>query len=186
MAIRIKSHWHDEDADRSLDEIASAAAYISWRIGKEMAINLHGEDFIFESDEQRIAVITEYLLFQLQIIDRVAYERLSLSIDDRKSLVIALAKGMAVHLQDNCEDLLGSGDYMTPFFQKINERGSEYSEFNFSNDGPSYPFYRHLGYLIQKIMGDTQENRWVIDQVMDKDGPEINRQIMQSIDNLFE
>jgi hypothetical protein len=44
---------------------------------------------------------------------------------------------------------------------------------------------RHLGYEIQQIMGESQENRWVIDQVMDKDGIEIDREIRRSIANLF-
>jgi hypothetical protein len=35
-------------------------------------------------------------------------------------------------------------------------------------------------------MGETQENRWVIDQVMDKDGVEIDREIRRAVDNLFE
>lgn len=186
MALRIKSYWHDEDTDRSLDEIASAAAYIAWRISKEMAINLHGKDFVYESDEQRMGVIIEYLLFQLQIIDRLAHDKLKLELEDRKELVIALAKKMSIHVQDNSEDLFGEGDYVVPFIQKINQRGAEYSEFSFTDNQPSYPFYRHLGSLIQKIMGDSQENRWVIDQVMDVDGPDINRQIIRSLANLFD
>ena len=48
------------------------------------------------------------------------------------------------------------------------------------------PFMRHLGFEIQQIMGDSQENRWVIDQVMDKDGIEINREIRRAVQNLFE
>ena len=45
---------------------------------------------------------------------------------------------------------------------------------------------RHLGYEIQQIMGESQENRWVIDQVMDKDGVEIDREIRRAVGNLFE
>ena len=37
-------------------------------------INLHGEDFIYETDEQRMAVITEYLIFQLQLPVHVKYD----------------------------------------------------------------------------------------------------------------
>ena len=72
MALRIKSRWHDDGAERSVDEIASALAFISWRIAKDKAINLHGEDYIYDSDEQRMDVIVEYLIFQLQIVDRLA------------------------------------------------------------------------------------------------------------------
>jgi len=67
-------------------------------------------------------------------------------------------------------------DYVKPFIAKINQRGAEYAELAYHDDGPSYPFMRHLGYEIQQIMGESQENRWVIDQVMDKDGVEIDRE----------
>jgi len=186
MALRIKSHWHDDDAERSLEEIAGALAFISWRIAKDKAINLHGEDFIYETDAQRMAVISEYLVFQLQIVDRIAHSRLGLNDDARRQLVVNLAKHLAGHLQDNCTDILGQGDYVKPFVDLMNQRGAEYADFKYTDDGPSYPFMRHLGYEIQQVMGETQANRWVIDQVMDKDGIEVDRDIKRAISNLFE
>jgi hypothetical protein len=186
MALRIKSRWHDDDAERSLEEIAGALAFISWRIAKDKAINLHGEDFIYETDEQRMAVITEYLIFQLQIVDRIAHNRLGLNDEERRQLVVTLAKHLAGHLQDNCNDVLGPGNYVQPFVELMNQRGMEYADFNYTEDGPSYPFMRHLGYEIQQVMGETQANRWVIDQVMDKDGIEVDREISRAISNLFE
>ncbi|HPQ25203.1 MAG: hypothetical protein H6956_14005 [Chromatiaceae bacterium] len=186
MALRIKSRWHDDDAERSLDEIAGALAFIGWRIAKDKAINLHGEDFVYQDDEQRFAVIVEYLIFQLQIVDRLALMELDLSDDDRRQLVITLARHLAGHLRDNSVDIFGPGDYVGPFIEKMNQRGQEYAEFTYYEDGPSYPFMRHLGFEIQQIMGDSQENRWVIDQVMDRDGIEINREIRRAVQNLFE
>ena len=50
MALRIKAYWHDDEQDRSLDEVAGAIAFNAWRISKENAINLHGEDFVYEND----------------------------------------------------------------------------------------------------------------------------------------
>ena len=186
MALRIKSHWHDDDAERSLDEIAGALAFISWRIAKDRAINLHGEDYVYDSDEQRFAVIIEYLIFQLQIVDRIASISLELADQDRQQLVVTLAKHLAGHLHDNSVDIFGPGDYVGPFIKKLNQRGTEYAELNYTEEGPSYPFMRHLGYEIQQVMGDSQENRWVIDQVMDRDGLEIDREIRRAIANLFE
>ena len=186
MALRIKSRWHDDDAERSLEEIAGALAFISWRIAKDKAINLHGEDFVYENDEQRMGVITEYLLFQLQVVDRIAHISLELETKDRKQLVIKLAKHLAGHLQENCSEILGKGDYVMPFVEKMNKRSKEYADFNYTKDGPSYPFMRHLGFEIQQVMGETHENRWVIDQVMDKDGLEVDKEIRKAIENLFE
>jgi len=186
VALRIKSHWHDDDAERSLDEIAGALAYIGWRIAKDRAINLHGQDYVYETDEQRFGVITEYLIFELQIVDRLAVMELELGEEDRQKLVVTIAKHLAGHLHDNSVDIFGPADYVGPFIEKLNQRSSEYAEYNYTQDGPSYPLMRHLGYEIQKIMGKSQENRWVIDQVMDKDGVEIDREIRRAVGNLFE
>jgi len=186
VALRIKSHWHDDDAERSLEEIAGALAYISWRIAKDRAINLHGQDYLYESDEQRFGVIMEYLIFQLQIIDRLAIMELQLSDEDRQQLVVAVAKHLAGHLHDNSVDIFGPGDYVGPFIRKLNQRSNEYAEFKYTQDGPSYALMRHLGYEIQQVMGESQENRWVIDQVMDKDGGEIDREVRRAVSNLFE
>jgi hypothetical protein len=186
MALRIKSRWHDDEAERSLEQIAGALAFIIWRIAKERAINLHGQDYVYESDEQRFAVITEYLIFQLQIVERITVLSLDLPDDKRRKLIISLAKGLAGHLQDNSVDIFGPGDYVGPFIEKMNAQGADYAELNYTEDGPSYPFMRQLGYQIQQIMGESQENRWVIDQVMDRDGIEIDREIRRAITNLFE
>jgi hypothetical protein len=186
VALRIKSRWHDDGQDRSIEEIAGALAFIIWRIAKDKAINLHGQDFVYEDDQQRMAVIVEYLIFQLQITDRLARDRIGLDDDTRQALIIGLAKKLAGHVQDNSQDILGPGDYVQPFVAKLNERGVEYSEFSYNDDGPSYPFMRHLGFEMQQIMGDSQENRWVIDQVMDKDGYDVDKELRRAVDNLFD
>lgn len=186
MALRIKSHWHNDESDRSLDEIGSALAFNAWRISKDKAINLHGEDFVYDTDEQRMAVITEYLIFQVQVVDRMAHLALELDDEGRRTLIVSFVKNLAAYMQDNSEDLFGPGDYGSPFIAALNERAGEYAEFSFNNDGPSYPFYRHLGHEIQMIMGEEGENRWVIDQVMDKDGPEIAKKMMRVIVDLTE
>jgi hypothetical protein len=185
VALRIKSRWHDDEQDRSIEEIAGALAFIIWRIAKDKAINLHGQDFVYDSDEQRMAVIVEYLIFQLQITDRLARDRLGLDDETRQALIIGLAKKLAGHVQDNSLDLFGPGDYVPPFIEKLNTRGAEYSQFSYNVDGPSYPFMRHLGFEMQQIMGDSQANRWVIDQVMDKDGYEVDKELRRAVDNLF-
>jgi hypothetical protein len=184
VAIRIKSHWNNEEAERSPLEIASALAYIAWRIAVDKAISLHCERFVYESDAQRLAVIREYLLFLIQVADRLAAERLGL--EDRRILVTALARKIIEHVQDNSQDLLGPGDYASPFIQSLNTRSDEYADFQLAEDGPSYAFLRHLGFEIQSLMGQGAENRWVIDQVMDKDGYEAYKTFARAFANLFE
>lgn len=183
MALRIKSHWWNDEATRSLPEIASALAAIAWRISVEKAINLHCERFIYRDDVQRLAVIQEYLFFLIQVGDRLAHARLG--DEERRALVTRFAAKVVEHVQDNSRDLLGDGDYARPFIERLNERSDEYASFALNDDGPSYAFLRHLGHEIQTLMGQIEENRWVIDQVMDKDGYEAYRTFAKAFANLF-
>jgi len=184
MALRIKSHWWNEDQERSLPEVATALAFIAWRISVEKAINLHCERFVYGGDEQRMAVIREYLVFLIQIADRLAHGMLDDK--DRRTLITSFAKTVIEHVQDNSQDLFGPGDYGAPFVDLLNARSEEYADYQLADDGPSYAFLRHLGFEVQKIMGDQQENRWVIDQVMDKDGWDAHKQFSRAFRNLFD
>jgi hypothetical protein len=184
MALRIKSHWWNDEAERSLPEIASALAFIAWRLSVDKAINLHCERFVYEDDRQRMAVIQEYLIFLIQIADRRAHDIMGQ--DDRRALITDFAKKVTQHVQENSEDLFGPGDYGSAFIDTLNGRSAEYAQFKLADDGPSYPFLRHLGYEIQSLMGREEENRWVIDQVMDKDGWDAYKQFSRAFGNLFE
>jgi len=150
----------------------------------EKAINLHCERFVYSDDVQRLRVIQEYLVFLIQIADRLGHERLE--DEDRRTLVTALARKVVEHVQDNSQDLLGPGDYGSPFIALLNRRSEDYAEYRLADDGPSYPFLRHLGFKIQKLMGEDQENRWVIDQVMDKDGWDAYKTLSTAFRDLFE
>jgi hypothetical protein len=185
LAIRIKSQWHDEDATRSPDEIGGAIAFIAWRIAMDKAVTLHGENFIYQNDAQRLAVMAEYLTFAVQITDRLIHKMIDEQ--NRVATITALVLKLADHYRDNATDLLGADDHANHLIALNNQRSKEYAEFNFSDEGPSYPFLRHLGSEIQQVMGtDLHQNRWVIDQVMDVDGPEVYKQLSRAIRNLFD
>jgi len=183
VALRIKSHWWNDDQDRSLPEIATALAFIAWRLSVEKAVNLHSERFVYEDDAQRMAVIQEYLVFLIQIADRLSHG--IMDEENRRTLVTTFATKVIEHLQDNSQDLFGNGDYGHPFIDLLNRRSEEYSELQLDDEGPSYAFLRHLGFEIQRVMGKRVENRWVIDQVMDQDGWDAYKQFARAFDNLF-
>jgi hypothetical protein len=184
MAIRIKSHWSNDQAPRALPEVASALAFIAWRIAVDKAITLHCERFVYTDDAQRLAVIGEYLAFLIQVADRLAHARLP--DEERRTLVTSLVRKVIEHVQDNSQDLLGPGNYGSPFVDLLNQRSGEYADFQLDPEGPSYAFLRHLGFEVQRLMGAGQENRWVIDQVMDKDGWEAYRSYAKAFRDLFE
>lgn len=184
MALRIKSHWWNDENERSLGEIGGALAFIAWRIAVDKAISLHCERFVYRDDAQRLTVIQEYLVFLIQIADRLSHGMLS--DEQRRELITAFAKKLVEHVQDNSQDLLGPADYGSPFLSRLNERSAEYAEFSLDEEGPTYPFLRHLGFEIQQLMGSEEENRWVIDQVMDKDGWDAYKRFAKAFRDLFE
>jgi hypothetical protein len=182
MASRIHSKWHHGERERSIEEIAGAIAFNSWKIAQDKTINLRSEQFNQRSELQ-LNITIEYLLFQVQIIDRILHQRLEQ--EARRQLITALVLRLAELVQENSSESLGDGDYGTPFIQLFNQRSTEYAELGLSADGPSYPFLRHLGSQIQQLVGDEQEQRWVIDQVMDRDGMDVYNRVQNSIQNIL-
>lgn len=189
MALRIKSRWTEKaklkPSDELLRENAQALAFIFWRLALDKAKTLHGEDFIYDTDEQRVKVIGEYLAMMLQVADRLAYHRLE--DDARGEFVTTLARRLADHMQDNATDLFGPADYRGPFIDMLNRRSAGYAECGFSLDeGASYGFLHYLGSNVQKVMGsDHHANKWVIDQVMEIDGPEVVEKVSTALADLF-
>jgi hypothetical protein len=111
---------------------------IAWRLALDRTINLHGQDFAYHDDRQRLEVIGEYAIFALQLIDRLADSQIGLDASQRRDLLIQVARRLAGEVQDNSRAVLGAGDYVTPFIQHLNARGGEYAEFGYGADGPSY------------------------------------------------
>ncbi len=183
MKMRIRNKWRDKNRGRSLEDNATSLAYGIWQIALTAAKNLHAEDFVYESDEQRIAVIAEYTIFLVHVADRLAFEKMEEQ--NRRNFVVALARKTARHYQRNVEDIMGRGDYRSGYIERLNARVRDYSETPFMDGSPGYECRRYLGEQIQDVMGMTQINRWVIQQVMDVDAPEAVRHLQTAMDNLL-
>jgi hypothetical protein len=179
---RIKSTWREE-RERSVDEIASALAFIAWRIALEGAKDLHGEGYRYDSDPQRVAVMAEFVAFLVQVADRLCHE--IMADEDREAFVNACARRLADQVQDNLSDLFGPGDYRGPFIETLNSRLADYSELSFADGRPGYDVLRYFGDRVQRVMGRDQTNRWVIDQIMERSGPEAAQSLHRSLLNLL-
>ncbi len=182
--MRTRSKWHKHRRQASLDDNATALAYICWQVALDKTKNLHQQDFVYDSDEQRTAVIAEYLVFLVHVCDRLVYR--DLDQQQRQSFVETLARQTARHYQRNLEDVFGRGeDYTGRYIDTLNARIGEYSECSFDQDRPGYQMVRTLGSRVQDVMGDGQVNRWVIDQIMEIDAPDAVMEIRKALDNLF-
>lgn len=189
MAFRIKSRWaktaKEKVSDDLLNENARALAFIYWCLALDQAKNLHGEDFVYDTDKQRIYVIGEYLAMLVQMSDRIMYARLE--DEDRQRFITILAMRLADHMQDNAVDLFGEGDYRKTFITMLNVRAEGYAETDYSvEDGPSYGFLHYFGSNVHKVLDEKHhDNKWVIDQIMDVDGPETIKKASKALVDLF-
>ena len=192
MAIRIKDKWHHSRRNRptrkSLEDSAGALAFIGWRLALDRAQGLNREGFRFDSDIERVGVINEIVAFEVQVADRIAYE--FLADDDRRAFVNALGRRFADHVQDNLSDLDGAGlegprNYRDAFIAMLNGRQDDYAGLSFENGEPGFDFLRYLGSRVLGVMGEDQTNRWVLDQMVAVEAPEIAEKIANSVLNLL-
>ncbi|MDH3693766.1 MAG: hypothetical protein OER96_04255 [Gammaproteobacteria bacterium] len=182
MKLRIHDKWLNK-REASIEENATSLAYTIWQIALTATKNLYVEDFEFDNDEQRLGVITEYQIFLIHCSDRLAFDQMNE--DARASFVPVLAKESARHLQRNKEDILGRADYRSSFLKLLNQRNMEYAECSFEESKPGYTLFRTFSEKVQNIMGSGQTNRWVIDQIMEIDGPDVASHLSKAMKNLF-
>lgn len=187
MAIRIKDKWHQSRRNRptpkSLRDSAGALAFIGWRVALEKAQNLNKEGFRYDSDVERVGVICELVAFEVQLADRLAYD--FLNDEDREVFVNALGRKFADHVQDNLSDLDEPRNYRDRFIALLNERLSDYATLTFKDGEPGFDALRYLGNKVLAVLGSDQTNRWVIDQVVALDAPEVAEKISKSVVSLL-
>lgn len=187
MAIRIKDKWHQSRRNRptskSLQDSAGALAFIGWRIALEKAQNLNREGFRYDSDIERVKVISEFVAFEIQVADRLAYE--FLDDDDRTIFINALGQRFADHMQENLSDLDGPRNYRDAFVALLNERLGDYASLTFEHGEPGFDFLRYLGAKVLRVLGEDQTNRWVLDQIVAIEAPELAEKIRKSVFNLL-
>ena len=182
--MRIRDRWSKRGPPPSLEDSAVALAYVCWQVALSSTKNLHEQAFDYQHDQQRVAVIQEYLAFLVHSCDRLASE--SMTSGERKVFLDRLAGECARHLQRNTEDVLGPGNYSSPFIDIINARNRVYAQCTFERGEPGYALRRAFGNQIQQLMGQDQTNRWVIDQVIDIDSQESFAQIKRSMQNILD
>nr|VFJ89481.1 MAG: hypothetical protein BECKH772A_GA0070896_1001518 [Candidatus Kentron sp. H]VFJ91021.1 MAG: hypothetical protein BECKH772B_GA0070898_1001318 [Candidatus Kentron sp. H]VFJ97332.1 MAG: hypothetical protein BECKH772C_GA0070978_1001218 [Candidatus Kentron sp. H] len=187
MAYRIKNTWHRSDRNKpslkTLEDNAGAIAYIIWRLSLEGAKGLHGEGFEYLSDKERVGVINEFVAFLVQSTDRLAFERLE--DEDREVFINILGRKLADQIQDNLLDIAGPGNYRRPFIEMLNERLRDYATLSFEDGRPGYDLLRYFGDGVLKTLPANQTNRWVIDQIMDVEGPDVFGKLKESVLNLL-
>ena len=187
--MRIRSKWHTTQRKNNLsrektpETLGGATGIFAWRMAMKHVDAIETAGFELASAEQRFAVLTEFLIYLIQVADREAWLRLDE--DKRGPYVTALALHLANTLDDNQQELLGPGEYRATFIDRLNTEIPEYAEFGYGDNGPGYRFMRYLGEKILAQVGEAQSMRWVIDQVMEIEAPEATQALRKNLDGLM-
>jgi len=164
-------------------DLSSVIGINIWKLARETFIRMEKEGFRFREDTQAINFIEEFLIFQLHITDRMLYGK----VDDaqRAAFVNAVSVHLANSLIDNQTDLLGeNSDYLQQFTRLFNDRFADYAEFKFSDEGPAYSALRYLAHKVAEVLSIT-DDKWVVEQVIDIEAPEVVSKIMPVIDQVL-
>ncbi len=169
----VKTRWRNK-GPRTLADRAGVIGANVWKIALEIFRHMEKEGFRFGSDRLVTDVLTEFIAFQVQLVDRSVYGRLCDA--DRATLIGELARHLAATMENNQFDLFGPGEYRAPFIARLNERSGEYAGFAFVGGEPPPPCLLFLANKVADLLA-AGDNKWVVEQVMDIEAPEMVRLI---------
>lgn len=175
----VKTRWRKKGAPRTLTDRASVIGANVWKIALEIFRHMEKEEFRFGSDRLVTDVMAEFIAFLVQLVDRAVYGRLSDA--DRAILVGEAARHLAATMENNQLDLLGPGEYRKPFIDLLNARSEDYAGFEYSGGEPGFLCLRFFAAKVSDAMASSG-NKWVIEQIMDIEAPEMVRLITKLVD----
>jgi hypothetical protein len=174
----VKTRWRKK-GPRSVEERAGVIGANVWKIALEIFKHMEKEGFRFGSDRMTTEVIAESIAFLVQLADRAVYGRLAE--EERAALIGAVVRHLATTMENNQRDLLGPGEYRKPFIDLLNERFGEYAGFEYSGSEPGYACLRFFAAKVADAMAGG-DNKWVIEQVMEIEAPEMVRLVKKLIE----
>ena len=192
MAVRLKTKWHrSKRSDRNRKGAAQAKTLVDlssviginiWKLAKEAFTHMEKEGYRFKEDQQTMDVVFEFMVYQLQIVDRLLYGKVSE--EERSAFINALAQDLLKTIDINQIELFGPGDYIAPYIERMNERLSNYSDCEFNDKQPSYDFTRYLAQCIAEHM-KISDDKWVVEQVIDIEAPVIIEKIVRVTEDVL-
>jgi len=173
----VKTRWRKQ-GPRTLAERAGVIGANVWKIALEIFRHMEKEGFRFGSDRMTTDVLSECIAFLVQLVDRRVYGRLPEA--ERAALVGEVVRHLAATMENNQRDLLGPGEYQRAFIGLLNERFGEYAEFEYRDGEPGYPCLRFFAGKVADAMA-AGDNKWVVEQVMDIEAPEMVRLVTKLV-----
>ena len=183
--MRIKSHWFKEGREHAPEELAGAVAFTVSKIASNALSNTRKAGFEVEAGPQYFAFLSEFLIFLIQVADRIAYRQFSA--EDRAVFTGTLANRVGDTYAENRGRLLGEDQSLCKqrFIDRLNLRAGEYADFEYAEDGPSFHFSRYLGYCMEQVMSEA-DSFWIIDQMISIEAPDSVEMVERTMKNLSE
>ena len=173
-----KTRWRNKRA-RTLAERAGVIGANVWKISLEIFKHMEKEGFRFGSDRLVTGVLTEFIAFLVQLVDRAVYGKLIEA--DRATLIGEVAGHLAATMENNQLDLFGPGEYRKPFIDLLNTRFAEYAGFECLGGEPGFPCLRYFATRVSDAMASS-DNKWVVEQMMDIEAPEMVRVVKKLVE----
>ena len=173
-----KTRWRNKRA-RTLTERAGVIGANVWKISLEIFKHMEKEGFRFGSDRLVTGVLSEFIAFLVQLVDRAVYGKL-IEVD-RATLIGEVAGHLAATMENNQLDLFGPGEYRKPFVDLLNTRFAEYAGFECPGGEPGFPCLRYFATRVSDAMAGS-DNKWVVEQMMDIEAPEMVRVVKKLVE----
>ena len=181
---RTKSRFFNKDKARDPATLASVAAFTAWRLGLATIGQMRTAQFEIEAGPQYFEVLREYLVFLVQVADRLALARLSLP--ERRQFTVSMVKRLAELVAENESRLLAEDDrpIRRQFIDLYNSRADDYAQLDFGEGvGQDVAFMRLASVALTRAVA-PQDRAWVADQVMSFEAPTAVRTLRKVIDDL--
>lgn len=185
MAVRIRSRFHAGGRERTLAELASVVAMLSWKLAIDSIKRMREARFDIDLGRPYFDYVVETMAFHAHYADRVAFSKLDA--EKRGEFTTALARRMAEAIEDNADMLLATsepGACRRLFLDAFNASGADYAEYGCDEKGPDFGFRRAYAARVREGMPEKDKN-WVYDQVMEIEAPEGVKAIRKTLDGLF-
>jgi hypothetical protein len=183
--MRVKSHWFKSGGGHTPKELAGAVAFTVWRIADNALKQIRQAGFDIAVGEQYFAFLAEFLIFLVQLADRIAYRHLDN--DARIAFTIELANRVAETFADNRREWMNGEPAAdkAAFIARLNQRADEYANYDYQKDAANFSFIRALGLFMQEVV-DEKDRTWVTDQIMAAQAPEAIATLERAMSGLLE
>ena len=183
--MRVKSNWFRSGREKTPKEIAGAVAFTIWRIADNALKNTRRADFEISIGPQYFAFLAEFMIFLVQLADRIAYRHYGEQ--ERIAFTTELANRVGDNLAENQRDWL-SGEFAAhkaDFITRLNLRADDYANFTYEKGADNFSFIRQIGQFMQPVV-DERDRVWVTDQIMASEAPEAIDTLEQAMSGLLE